>query len=113
MGEEYLMKIYTFDPMKQKRVLAGDLTEGIFHRILNNDHYVRKFKAYGLQDDVIQALKTTCKQIILYTPVGVKLYSTVQDWLENSIVTNIGGGTQYFLPVEKMSKQPKEEKLFS
>lgn len=112
MGEKQV-KIYTFDPTKQKRVLAGEFHEGVFHRIVNNDHYVRKFKAYGLQDDVIQALKKDCKQMIIYTPVGVKLYSTVKDWLEKSVITNIGNGTQYFLPVEFMSKQPIEEKLFS
>lgn len=99
------MKILTWDPKKKKTVLSGYFEDGVFHRHVEARHFMRKFQAYAIQEDVIQKLmELKCRLIILHTHAD-KLESLFDNWLAPDIrVMDFGWGKQRFMPVKRMKR---------
>ena len=49
-------KVTTYDPKKNKHILAGYIEGNVFIKQVSGRHFFRKFQAYGIQEDVIQKL---------------------------------------------------------
>lgn len=98
--------IKTLDPRKNKLVKVGvlDLKTGKFVRKVDPlKHKLRKFDAYGIQDDVFGVLTIKgCKTIIFKEPER-ELSSDYLSWLAPDIKTlDYGSGKQRFMPVNRM-----------
>ena len=62
-------KITTHDPVKERDVLAGYLSNGVFHKVCEANHYMKKEKGYGIQEDVIIKLYVkNCRIVRLHLP---------------------------------------------
>lgn len=92
------MKIYCFDPKKNKNILAGEYNEFdyTFIKKVKSNHFMIKEKSYGIQDEVLQQLqKLGCLNILIITKKGLQI-TVLQDWLRQPI-KNYGHGNQRFL----------------
>ena len=49
--------IRVFDPAKKKLVKAGVLVKEIFIKTVNNKHFMRRERGYGIQEKVLEELK--------------------------------------------------------
>ena len=108
----YIKALRAFDEEKGKRVLCGNLVWSIFYRVVKPEHYVWKYKGYGIQEDAFQLLVTHgYKHIVLIkhdwkptTENGKHLVSLVENWAKSYIpVDNLGGhGEQRFFKEEDM-----------
>ena len=98
------MKILTYDSVKGRMVVAGELEGAIFTKKVKADHYIRILNAYGIQEVVIQQLKEKgCSSIVLKLP-SMRLMSSLSDWLAPNIkILDYGHGKQRFLPVRMMT----------
>lgn len=95
-------KIYTFDPQKNKLVLAGRIKKKVFWKTVNSKHFMRKLNSYGIQNDVLQTL-----QDLKITKIRIKtktqiLESALSMWVEYALIREYGHGKQYFLSVNYM-----------
>lgn len=110
-SKESSMRLLTYDPKKQKTVVAGYFTEKIFFKEVKNNHYMKLCKGYGINVDVIDQLKKLdCKLIVVFTPTNI-LMSMFIDWLKPNIRTlDFGYGKQKFLP-DRYFKEPKPEHI--
>lgn len=94
------MLIYSFDPKKNKRVLAGDflIPENVFIRKVNSRHYMIREMGYGFSEDVIQQLiQLDCKYVFIYTKKNE--YKFPFQELLNQPIKSYGSGEQRFLKV--------------
>ena len=97
------MKILTYDSVKGRMVVAGELEGTIFTKRVKTNHYMRMLNAYGIQESVIQQIKDKgCTVIVLKLP-KTRLVSDLADWLQPNIkILDYGHGKQRFLPVRMM-----------
>ena len=95
-----LKTLYTHDPKKNKKVLAGTYKEEIFFKKVSSRHFMVKEQGYGIQEDVITKLKELgCEGVYIETPTTT--YKTkFSDWL-NQEIKNYGHGNQRFLSMNK------------
>ncbi len=94
------MKIYCFDPKKNKTILAGEVLEenylSYFIKKVNKNHFMIKEHGYGIQEEVLQQLAHLgVTDIRIKTKTGIIL-SNLEDWLKKPI-KNYGHGKQRFL----------------
>ena len=98
-------RITTYDPKKNKHILAGHVEGKIFIKQVTARHFFRKLQAYGIQEDVIQELierKITKIKIISHT---LTYESTIKDWVNGyTLIRDYGNGLQRFLPIHYMKK---------
>lgn len=94
--------IRTFDPRKNRYVVAGNIQGDTFVRKVTKKHFVWKYKGYGLQKDVFEQINNV-KYINIVAPKGV-YKATLETWLTKGIMDDLGNGRQRFLPVEEMEK---------
>lgn len=94
------MLIYSFDPKKNKRVLAGDflIPENVFIRKVNSRHYMIREMGYGFSEDVIQQLIHLGITKIIVETKTKKIESSLEQWL-NCPIKDYGSGKQRFLKV--------------
>ena len=60
--------IRTYDPRKDKSIVAGAFKDSVFYKTVGSSHYMIKEKGYGIQDDVINQLsELNCRNIIIFT----------------------------------------------
>lgn len=98
-------QMYVFDPRKGVTVLAGELEGRIFIKKAKANHFVRRYKGYGISFEIIKALQQKkINKIKIITKDTVYLSKTI-DWLR--ISDNLGHGKQYFMPVNWMEKKDK------
>jgi hypothetical protein len=99
------MKITTYDVKKGKTVLAGELENKVFTKKVTSKHFMRKFQAYGIQEDVIQQLwEKGCDKIVIQTSTVV-WESPMHVWLQPNIkVMDFGHGKQRFLTLSYMKR---------
>lgn len=96
-------EITTFDAGKQKVVRSGIYKNGVFTKRVKPEHLMRKFNAYGVQEDIIVSLAGKNCQIVHIICDGKVLESKFEDWLAPDIkVMDFGNGKQRFLPVNRM-----------
>ena len=96
------MKIFTYDNRKRRQVTAGELENGVFVKRVTDKHYMRMFRAYAIQSDVMSKLeKCECKTIRLMK--GKKTVDVIFDlWFNQSQIKNMGHGKQYFYSVNRL-----------
>jgi hypothetical protein len=95
------MKLYCFDPKKQRNVLAGTLkVDGLktyyFYKKVTKRHFMIKEHGYGIQEEILQRLlQEKVSRIIIKTKTS-EIISDLEDWLKQPI-KNYGHGNQRFL----------------
>ena len=92
------MKIFCFDPKKQRNVLAGEYNPSDFTFIkkVNKRHFMVLEKSYGIQEEVLQQLKKIgCINVLIITKKKM-IISLLEDWLKRPI-KNYGHGFQRFI----------------
>lgn len=95
------MKIFAFDPKKNRQVLAGEYSseEKTFYKKVTAKHFFIKLKTYAIQETIInQLLLLGCETIVIISK-NKQYISTLQNWL-NSPVYDFGHGKQFFLKNE-------------
>jgi hypothetical protein len=103
---EKAKEIYSYDPKKKKRILAGLVFEGNFFKEVTSKHFMYSLQAYGIQEDVIDTLiEQEVKQIVIKTPTEI-YGSDISKWLILE-TQDYGHGRQKFLPVKEMDKLAK------
>jgi hypothetical protein len=100
------MKIFTDDPGKGKRVLVGELKEGILHRDSKPEHFMFMMNGYGIQEIIFEAMKASgveqiCQNII---GQGVSYLAPLETWQEHGVVRDFRHGPQRFLSLKYMDK---------
>ena len=102
------MKLLVYDPAKQKDVLIGEIQDGVLHREVKPEHFMKIVDGYGIQENGFQKLITEAvKEIVMRTEAGTTYSATVQTWLDHSKVADYGHGKQRFLSLKYMTT--KEE----
>ncbi len=94
------MKLFTFDPKKQKNVLAGEYSIELktFYKKVKPHMYMIIERGYGISEDVLQQLiHLDCQYIIIHSKTRT-INSTLKDWL-NKPIKDYGHGNQRFLKV--------------
>jgi hypothetical protein len=97
------MKLYTYDPQKNKRVFVGNYNEynKCFIKRVNSKHFMRIENGYGIQEDIIQLLKNkNCQEVKIIPTDAQIIISKFEDWLKKPI-KNYGSGFQRFMEVKK------------
>ena len=98
-------KITTYDPKKNKHILAGNIEGKTLIKQVSGRHFFSKFQAYGIQEDVIQKLiekKINKIKIISHTLI---YESKIKDWVNGHVlIRDFGNGLQRFLPIHYMKK---------
>jgi len=92
------MKIYCFDTGKNRNILAGEYYPGLhnFVKKVTRKHYMVLEKGYGIQEEVLQQLKSLgCISVSIVTKTGISI-SLLENWLKQPI-KNYGHGKQRFL----------------
>jgi len=98
-------RVTTYDPKKQKHILAGHIDGKKFVKQVMGRHFFRKLQAYEIQEDVIQTLieKGIKKVVILSHTLTYE--SPITEWVNgHSLIRDYGNGIQRFLPVHYMKK---------
>jgi len=95
------MKIFSFDPHKNKKVLAGDYdySKSTFSKKVSAKHYMIKEGGYGISEDVIkQLIQLNCEIISIITKK--KIYNIEFLELINAQIKNYGHGNQRFVRIK-------------
>lgn len=82
---------------------AGLLSGGVFKKTVNSRrHLMKKFDAWGIDFDIVTALREKCLEIRLYDNFEDKLYTVPFDtFMREATVENFGHGAQAFLSRDK------------
>lgn len=99
-------KLFCFDPRKNKTVLAGEIELDTFFKKVEPKHFMKIIQGYGIQENVIEQLKSKgIKNIKIITNVS-QYASTLDDWLAPDIkVLDYGNGKQRFMPIHRMKRE--------
>lgn len=102
-------RLTTYDPKKQKHILAGHIDGKTFVKQVSARHFFRKLQAYGIQEEIIQELierGVTKVKIMSHT---LTYESSIKDWVNgHSLIRDYGNGLQRFLPVHYMKKSKRK-----
>lgn len=97
-------QIKTHDPNKQEEVLCGEVISNVFYRHVGPEHYMRKIKGYGIQDEAFHQIENVDTILIIQKDTGEVFSSTPQTWKEKGKVMDFGHGKQVFLSTSHMKK---------
>lgn len=106
-------EIKSFSPTKGKDIVAGLYHDDMFFKLnMNPKHYFRKFKSYGMNEDVFQKLlelgiKTVIFQVTSSNGEGpaVGVYeSDMEDWKQMRVDSGLSDGPQRHLPVRYLKR---------
>jgi len=104
------MKITVYDPKKRKKVTVGtyNVAKRLLTKKVNDEHFMRIEKGYGISEDVVDQLRDlNCKWIDIITPVAsykVSFYT----FLRYGNVKDYGHGSQRFISIVHMARIPHE-----
>jgi hypothetical protein len=101
------MKHYlrTFDEKKNKDVVCGYIEEKTYYREVSNEHYMVKYKGYGIQMDILAKLvKAGVDTIVIVTRAGTTHEVSLATWLNKGKKGNYAHGDQIFLSTKFMRK---------
>jgi len=101
-------QMFVFDPRKGCAVLAGTLDGKTFIKRAKSNHFVRRYKGYGISVEIIMALKKKKIQNIKIVTKDNSYLSKVKDW--ERIEDDLGHGAQNFMPVSWMEELGKDVK---
>ncbi len=91
-----------FDPAKKKEVICGYTDKGTYYREVKNEHYMVKYKGYGIQEELFTELMDTVNKIEIRTQAGSIFKTTLANWVKKGKRAKFGHGYQIFLPVKEM-----------
>jgi len=98
------MKLYTFDPKKQKEVLSGYLEGTIFVKKVKKSHFHIKYQAYAIQTEIIKKLLELQIDTVKLEGKKKTYLVSLDTWIEKSILNDFGHGEQFFLPIKYMKE---------
>ena len=110
------MKLLTFDPHKNKKVLCGELIGDTLFRNVEPKHFMRVLQGYGIQEVAFQeAVKRGVEKIVLKeTHTEQQWEASINAWLNSSKIADYGHGKQRFLSLKFMkthnTPEPDHEK---
>lgn len=90
------MILHTYDARKQKKLVAGEFSSGVFTKTAKPFHFMVIEQGYGIAEDVIQKLITLgCVKVVIKTAKSTKeiLFSE----LLKKPIKNYGSGKQRFV----------------
>jgi hypothetical protein len=93
-----MIKLTSFDPKKNKWMFAGkfDFDTFVFHKKVNNRHFMVIENGWGVSEDVVQQLiQLDCKYIFIETKK--KEYKFPFQELFKQPIKNYGHGNQRFI----------------
>lgn len=99
------IELFSFDPKKHKKVLAGIylFDSFIFRKEVKPRHFMVKENGYGISEDIIQQLiHLGCDKIQIQTKKN--LYEFSFESLLNQPIKDYGHGSQRFLKIIKENK---------
>ena len=100
------MKLYTYDPRKNKRVLAGKFNTDTreFKKEVKACHFMKKEQGYGIQEDVVQKLQELdCVAVIIKSNL-ITWFIPFSYW-KNAPTKDYGNGLQRFISVRMIEKE--------
>jgi hypothetical protein len=101
--------IVIYDSKKGKDILAGAISRGVFYkRVKPEKHFIRKLKAYGIQEEVFENLRMETVTHICIEQKNEpyeKLWANKETWLNKGFLRDLGHGTQRCLPVRYMKTE--------
>ena len=100
-----MIPIWTTDPVKNKRVMAGWI-EGVTYvkTVIPEKHFFRQFGAYAIQEDIFPQLQEHGVTDVMIRSDKETLMSPLSKWLEMKPM-NKGGGEQRFLTLKHMERK--------
>ena len=94
------MKILTYDVKKRRNVVVGNLSSTIFTKKVTNKHYMIIESGYGIQESVLNLLKTKgCKEIHIQTKKKL-IVTNIDEWFSYGHKKDYGHGLQVFLNIK-------------
>lgn len=107
------MKLITFDPAKNKRVLVGEVVGDTLFRWVKPEHFMRVLQGYGIQEVAFQKIMMEgLKTIVLKEEATEQRWeASVEIWKLNSKIADYGHGKQRFLSLKfmKTHEMPKPD----
>ena len=104
VGGGVVIKVFGKDDMKGKEIVAGFFDEPTktFHKNCDVNHFVRIFKGFGIDEEVVKFLqKSSCEKIIINYRGEVGEFN-FKDWVNYGLLRNLGNvGWQFFYPWDK------------
>lgn len=97
-------KITTFDQKKKKEVFCGFVEDNVFYREVKPEHFVLKYKGYGIQMGVFDSLWERGIEAIVITSKKFTHKASLKIWQKWGHVDDLGHGLQIFLPIIRMEK---------
>lgn len=108
------MKLLTFDPKKNKKVLIGEIAGDTLFRDVEAKHFMNVLQGYGIQEvGFSDAISKGVKFIVLKEAhTGKRWKSDIDTWKLHGKVADYGHGKQRFLSMKYMHerKDPGTEK---
>lgn len=105
------INITTHDKAKNKDIVTGYVTGPIYHRKVNNKHYMVKEHGYGIQKDVLRKLASMGVRWILIKAKTKSYKSALGTWLGMGRTKDYGHGEQVFLDVDLMEELLPDEDM--
>lgn len=103
-------RLTTYDPKKDKTVLAGYIEKDVFIKHVTSRHFFRKLQAYGIQEEIIQQLIERGIKTIRIMSHTLTYESKISDWVNgHCLLRDYGNGLQRFLPVHYMKKTKRSQ----
>jgi hypothetical protein len=101
-------KIFAYDKGKCKQIVAGEYysEKGIFYKVVDSIHFMRKFNGYGIQYEVIEQLeKLGCKKVLIKAG-DIGYISEFSKWKNEEVMKlDFGHGLQVFQSIGSMEKK--------
>jgi len=98
-------RVTTYDPKKQKHILAGHIDGNTFIKKVTARHFFRMLQAYAIQEDVIQRLIENGISKIKIISHTLTYESHISEWINgHALIRDYGNGLQRFLPIHYMEK---------
>jgi len=100
------MKIFTKDPAKPRKVMAGYIDGDWFIKeVKRSKHYLRVVSGYAIQDDVVNQIKDKVANIrIKEVDTGSEFSVSMVDFLNASRPWTHGHGTQRVISERYLTK---------
>lgn len=109
------MKLLTFDPAKNKKVLCGEVIGDTLFRWVKPEHFMQVVQGYGIQEVVFQEIvRKGLKMVVLKeTNTEQRWEADIKTWKYKGRVADYGHGKQRFLSLKYMRthKLPQEDEV--
>lgn len=99
------MNLMVYDWRKKKDVIAGEIQHDMFIKTVKKNHYMGKYRGYGISEEVFkQLVDTGIKNITIRGKHDI--LTSISKWIQEGIVANEGSGPQRFLALPSAFEEP-------